>query len=64
MRTYPLQWEQGKTAAFEVENAYIGLGTIVRLLEKVDQVSHVTNPDSRRRQSGARLEFCTEIAAT
>jgi hypothetical protein len=42
MTTYPIHDPQGeRVIAFEIENVYIGVPTIARLLESVDGITHI-----------------------
>jgi hypothetical protein len=41
MRTYPIVDDHGRLVAFEVPNAYVGIGAVARLLRGVRGVSEV-----------------------
>ena len=58
MQTYPiLAKDGGRTPAFEVENAYIGLATIVRLLGDVQGVTDVQRTNRPAKSSDVHISF-------
>ena len=59
MKTYPLIDEKkgDRPFAFEIENAYVGTGTIARLLAEVDGVTDVRARKLFRGSSEIHVEF-------
>lgn len=58
MKTYPVLAKDGsKSAAFEVENAYIGLMTVSRLLRQVGDVTDVRPRQLFSSSDGVHIEF-------
>ena len=58
MKIYPVLTESGsRTSAFEIENAYVGVGAIWKLLGGVDGVANIRQPSSSAKRDDVRLEF-------
>jgi hypothetical protein len=58
METYPVLSEEGRrTAAFEFENIYIGLGAVARLLVEVEGVTNVRPRKMFAKVSDVHIEF-------
>lgn len=58
MKTYPiLDKVHGRVAAFEIENAYVGIGAVADLLSKIDTVSDVQARKLFSKSGDIRVEF-------
>ncbi len=56
MKTYPIQRRDGTPGAFEIENFYIGLGRIEKLLSSLEGISNI-----RRRKLFELSDFLLEF---
>ena len=57
MNIYAICDSDGKVSAFEIENAYVGIGKIASLLKTTDSISNVRRRKLFSAQSEIHIEF-------
>lgn len=57
MKTFPVRSASGRSRAFEIENIYLSMRQLRRLIGEADRVHNVRVPGRREQREGVRLEF-------